>query len=64
MEAEEAEGLVPGVGGILQARRVVMEKEMIGSYDVCEHSRIVKSATTLLAYTITEMSNTLVYQTV
>jgi hypothetical protein len=64
MEAEEAESLVPGVGGILRARRVVTGKETIGSDDVCEHSRIVKSPTTLLAYTIAEMLNTLVYQTV
>jgi hypothetical protein len=42
----------------------VMRKETIGSDDVCEHSRIVKSPTTLLAYTIAEMLNTLVYQTV
>jgi hypothetical protein len=40
MQAEEAESLEPGVGGILRARRIVMETETINADDICELSLI------------------------
>jgi hypothetical protein len=53
---------VPGVGGILRARRVVMKTETIGVDDIREHSRIAYS--TFLVYTINNIVDTLVYWTV
>lgn len=42
MQAEEAESWEPGVGGILRARRVVMDWEMINADDICERSLIAR----------------------